>query len=265
MPEAINIAAFGALNYGSYEMFTEWAESCAEESNISINIAVAGPYPNEQAIDEPSRPLRGSALKNPALKEELFSAVASDARNLGENFDVYCMPCLSMVGFHHGVEEALGKSIIRLDQALKDYYQNIDKVGVIYMRPAQKVIEAIFGDKAIAPSEERVQQLIAAEEKAKVEDSAAPVETVMIDIVEDFKGQGLSHVLFARADAPKAQKHLADKIKGIQVDSYFQILAGTIVNSKANLLMKRPAFLLMGKMSFLHLCVIAILIFISKI
>jgi hypothetical protein len=226
----INIAAFGALNKDSYDAFSYWMDHYAKSiDGLDYTIHGAGPYPNARAESEPGRPLRGEALQNDGLKDDLLKAVADDATSLGDSFDYYCMPCLSMVGFQDGIEAKLGRNIVRLADGLKSFYQDIDKVGVINMRPAQKRIAEIFGDKAVIPSQERLDQLVEAEAVLKETASPAAIESAMLEITEDFKAQGLKHVLFARADVPKAQMNLDDKISDIQVNSYFQVLAYQIV------------------------------------
>ncbi|HEY8189699.1 MAG TPA: hypothetical protein VIF12_03385, partial [Micavibrio sp.] len=130
MDGKLKIAAFGALNQESYDVFQEWMARAAKEKNITVDISCAGPYPNAQAVTEPGRPLRADALKDPALKEELLTAVAGDAKALGENFDVYCMPCMSMIGFHDGVEQKLGTPILKLADALMNFYSKTDRVGI---------------------------------------------------------------------------------------------------------------------------------------
>ena len=210
-------------------MFREWLEHFAKKNNVEIKLACAGPYPNAQGVTEPGRPLRADALKDPALKKELLTAVAADARALGDDFDVYCMPCMSMIGFHDGVEQHLRSPIVKLADAVMDFYKNIDSVGIIHMRPAKQRIEEMFGSRAITPTPEQAEALFLAEEQAKKDKNPAAVEAVMADIVQGWKDLGLKHVLFARADAPMAQKSPAGKIPGIQINSYFELLAKSIV------------------------------------
>lgn len=233
MGKTLRIAAFGALNQGSYDMFREWLDRAAAEKGLTVELACAGPYPNVKGITEPGRPLRADALKDPALKEELLIAVAGDARALGEGFDVYCMPCMSMIGFHDGVEQKLRKPIVKLADAIMDFYKNINQVGVIHMRPAKDRIREMFGSKALTPAPEQSDALFAAEEQAKQSGNSAPVEAVMAGIVKSWKDLGLKHVLFARADAPTAQKGPAGKIPGIQINSYFELLGKSIVEKAA--------------------------------
>lgn len=212
-------------------MFREWLERFSAEKGAGFELAVAGPYPNAQGITAPGRPLRADALKDTALKEELFEAVAADARMLGDDFDVYCMPCMSMIGFHDGIEQKLQKPVVRLADVLIDFYKDIERVGIIHMRPAKDRIREMFGEKAVTPSPEQSDALLAAEEQAKKDKNPAAVEAVMANIVRDWKGQGLQHVLFARADAPMAQKGPAGGVSGIQINSYFELLAKYIIGS----------------------------------
>ena len=229
MAKKIRIAAFGSLNQGSYDMFREWLERFARQRGMAIDLTCAGPYPNAAAVSEPRRPLRADALKDPALKEELLTAVAADAMALGEEFDVYCMPCMSMIGFHEGVEQKLRKPIVKLADVLMNFYKDIDSVGIIHMRPAKDRIKEMFGSKAVTPTPEQSDALFAAEAQAKQDGNAAAVEAVMADIVHGWQDLGLKHALFARADAPMAQKGPAGKIEGIQINSYFELLAKAIV------------------------------------
>lgn len=230
MSKNIKIAAFGALNQGSYDMFAERMNDMAQQSGCGVSIAFAGPYPNAKGVTEPGRPLRADALKDPAMKEELLAAVANDARALGDGPEVFCMPCMSMIGFHDGVEKKLGRPIVRLADALKAYYADVPKLGVIHMRPAKDRVKEMFGDKAVTPDEAQAAALLAAEEQSKKDGNPAAVEAVMKDLTESFRDQGLTHVLFARADAPMAQKSAAGKVAGIKIDSYFDVLAQTIAN-----------------------------------
>lgn len=140
------------------------------------------------------------------------------------------MPCMSMIGFHNGVEKELGKPIIRLSDALKDFYQDIEKLGIIHMRPAKNRVEEIFGSKAVVPDEQEAARLLIAEEKAKKENAPEFVEEEMKLITERFREQGLEHVLFARADAPLAQNGAAGQVSGININSYFDILANYILD-----------------------------------
>lgn len=229
----LRIAAFGALNQGSYDMFHEWLEHFAKKSGIKVALYCAPPYPNARGMGEPGRPLRADALKDPALREELLAAVAADAAALGNDFDIYCMPCMSMIGFHDGVEQKLRRPIVKLADAVMTFYKDIDSVGVIHMRPAKDRIREMFGSKAVTPTPEQSDALFAAEEQAKKEGSSAAVEAVMANIVDAWEGLGLKHVLFARADAPMAQKGPAGKISGIQINSYFELLAKSIIETAA--------------------------------
>ena len=228
MTRTVKIAAFGALNADSYVAFGEWIRHFAALRGLTPEIRGAGPYPNAEAKSAPGRPLRADALKDPVLRAALCEAVAADARALGDDVDMRCMPCMSMIGFHDGIEQALGKPIVRLGDALVDFYWEVSRLGVIHMRPAAARVAELFASKAMTPNERQAAQLLAAEEQAKKEGNAAPVEAVMKEITESWRADGLTHVLFARADAPLAQKHLAG-ITGIQVDSYFSILAENVL------------------------------------
>lgn len=227
----INIAAFGALNQDSYDMFAEKVAQMAKARNVDVRLQTAVPYPNKEAVSAPGRPLRAEALESDAKKQELFLAVAADARAIGaEKSDIRVMPCMSMIGFHDGVEKALGMKIVRLSDALVDRYKNTDRLGVIHMRPAKKRVEEMFGPKAVTPDDEQAARLLAAEEEAKKMKSPAPVETVMKDIVEAWKAAGIKNILFARADAPKAQKGPAGQVAGVEISSYFDILAESVLS-----------------------------------
>jgi len=224
----VKIAAFGALNTDSYE---EFARQMEERSHgAGYELVLAGPYPNAEAVSAPGRPLRAEALQDEAKKQELFAAVASDAKAVGAaDAALRVMPCMSMIGFHDGVEKALGFPILRLAGALAEQYKGVDKVGVIHMRPAKKRIEEIFGAKAVTPDDAQAAKLLAAEEEAKKLKSPAPVEAVMKEIVESWKAQGIKHILFARADAPKAKHSAAGQVAGVEILSYFDILADAAV------------------------------------
>ncbi len=227
---AIKIAAFGALNQDSYDMFAERLKDFALQHKTAIDLASAGPYPNKEAVSEPGRPLRAEALENETKKQELLTAVAADARKTGaETADIRVMPCMSMIGFHDGIEAQLGQKILRLSDALIEKYKSIDKVGIIHMRPAKKRVEEMFGAKAVTPDEVQAEKLLVAEGEAKKIKSTAPVEAVMKEIVEDWKAKGIKHILFARADAPKAQKGPAGGVSGVEILSYFDILAEAVV------------------------------------
>lgn len=222
------IAAFGALNDDSYR---EFARQLKERSGgAAYELASAGPYPNAEAVSAPGRPLRGEALQEEGKKQELFAAVAADAVSVNAaDADLRVMPCMSMIGFHDGVEKALGKDIFRLADALAAQYRDVDKVGVIHMRPAKKRIEELFGPKAVTPDEQQAAALQAAEEEVKKQKSSAPVEAVMKQIVEAWKAQGVRHILFARADAPMAKHGPAGQVTGVEILSYFDILADAAV------------------------------------
>ena len=222
----IKITGFGALNQDSYDMFAEKLAHFAKQSGVTVELVCAGPYPNKAAVSEPGRPLRGEALENEAKKQELFIAVAGDARKIGaETSDIRVMPCMSMIGFHDGIEKNLGQKILRLADALTEKYKDIDKVGIIHMRPAKKRVEEMFGAKAVTPDEAQAAKLLAAEEESKKIKNSTPVEAVMKEIVQEWKSKGIKHILFARADAPKAQKGPAGQVAGVEIISYFDILA----------------------------------------
>ncbi len=222
------IAAFGALNAASYE---EFARQLKERSGgAAYELVFAEPYPNAAAVSAPGRPLRGEALQDDAKKQELFVAVAADAKAIGaEMAEIRVMPCMSMIGFHDGVEKALGAGIVRLADALVAQYKAVDKVGIIHMRPAKKRIEEIFGAKAVTPDDTQAAKLLAAEEEAKILKSPAPVEAVMKEITETWRGAGIKHILFARADAPKAKHSAAGQVQGVEILSYFDILAEAVI------------------------------------
>jgi hypothetical protein len=230
----VSIAAFGALNNDSYDVFAKRIAHWAEEVGIPVNIISASPYPNARAQSEPGRPLRGEALQDEAKKQELFEAVASDARKIGAlNTDILAMPCMSMIGFHDGVEKALGRNITRLADALAEKYKDVDKVGVIHMRPAKKRIEEIFGAKAVTPDDRQAERLLKAEEKAKAEDNPFAVYEAMKEIVEAWRDRGIVHVLFARADAPKAHLSSAGMVENMDINNYFDILAEAVLKKAA--------------------------------
>lgn len=232
MTNSVKIAAFGALNEDSYKAFEYWLNKYAADYDVDYTLKTAQPYPNKDAVTEPGRPLRGDALQNPALCEELYNAVANDAKALGTGFDIYCMPCLSMVGFHKGVEKKLDHAIFQMDKALQTFYEDIDKIGVIHMRPAAKRIDEIFGEKAIRPDDDLQNRLLVAESDAKEKGNPYLVELVMKDITQHFENMGLSHVLYARADAPLAQQNIdQNDFPNIQINSYFQILAQHILKT----------------------------------
>ncbi|MBI1214413.1 MAG: hypothetical protein GC185_01180 [Alphaproteobacteria bacterium] len=233
--KTVKIAAFGALNEGSYDEFWQQIVLCGLDLGIAGEVSCAGPYPNAEAVSVPGRPLRGDALKGAAKKEELYKAVAQDAREAGaETADYRCMPCMSMIGFHEGVEKALGLPIFPLAPALAAAYAEVPRLGVIHMRPAQKRIEEIFGDKAVTPDAAQAAKLLAAEEAAKQAGDPAAVEAVMREITEEWRDAGLTEVLFARADAPAAKKSAAGKVEGVRVLTYFDILAGAILRAAQN-------------------------------
>jgi hypothetical protein len=223
---SVKITAFGALNHTSYEVFRAHLMRAAQSLGVSIELMTAGPYPNAEAVSQPGRPLRAEALQAAEKQEALLRAVAEDAIGIGAQFsDMCCMPCMSMIGFHAGVEKALGRTIFPLAPALADKYAGVDAVGVIHMRPAQQRIIEIFGTKAVTADEAQAARLLEAEKMVKLFGSAAPVEDAMKEIVECWSARGLKNILFARADAPKAEESFAGKIEGVVIESYFSILA----------------------------------------
>lgn len=231
MARTLKITAFGALNQGSYEAFAAGLAKSAGD-DIVVQLSTAAPYPNAAAVSAPGRPLRGEALQDPAKKEELFTAVAEDARAAGAaDADILCMPCMSMIGFHDGVEAALGQKIIRLSDALMAHYDGVAQIGVIHMRPAKQRIAEIFGDRAITPDEAQLAALLAAEEMLKQTGSNAAVEQAMQTITETWRDQGITRILFARADAPKAHMGPAGAVEGVLIENYFDVLAGYVLQS----------------------------------
>jgi hypothetical protein len=227
----VRISAFGALNQQSYDMFREHLLRETEKHHLTLKLICAGPYPNAEAVSAPGRPLRAEALQDEKKKQELLEAVAMDAHGVeSDKADILCMPCMSMIGFHKGVEAALHREIFALAPALASAYLGADKVGVLHMRPAKKSIETIFGAKAVTPDEAQAAKLLAAEEEAKRIKSPAPVEAAMKEIAENWRGAGIREILFARADAPMAEKGEA-RIAGVNVRSHFGILAEAIARS----------------------------------
>lgn len=236
----ISIAAFGALNNDSYDVFAKRIAHWAEHVGIPVSIISAAPYPNARAQSEPGRPLRGEALQDEAKEQELFEAVASDARKIGAlKADILAMPCMSMIGFHDGVEKALGRHILRLADALAEKYKDVDQVGVIHMRPAKKRIEEIFAGKAVTPDERQAEALLKAEERAKADGNPFAVYEAMKEIVEAWRDRGVTHVLFARADAPKAHLSSAGMVEKMNINNYFDILAEAALKRAKELHNKR--------------------------
>lgn len=232
----VSIAAFGALNNESYDVFADRIGHYADAFDMPVSLISAGPYPNARGLSEPGRPLRAEALQDDALREALYAAVAEDARKIGGlRNDILVMPCMSMIGFHDGVEQALGRQILRLADALAAKYVNVDRVGVIHMRPAKQRIEEIFGAKAITPNEKQAAALLKAEEEVKKLKSPFPVYDAMKEITEAWRDQGLRHVLFARADAPKAYLSSAGMIDGVVINTYFDILAEAALTQARNM------------------------------
>ncbi|MBL8711945.1 MAG: hypothetical protein JNM12_03515 [Alphaproteobacteria bacterium] len=232
MAKKITIAAFGALNPDSYDEFS--ARLAESLKGVDYTLQSAAPYPNAQAVSEPGRPLRGEALQDEGKKQELFKAVAGDGMAAGAaDAQILVMPCMSMIGFHDGVEKALGRKILRLSDALAAQYKDVPKLGVIHMRPAKQRIVEIFGDRAVTPDDAQAAKLLAAEEELKRAGNSAPVESVMKEIVEDWKAKGITHILFARADAPKAKHGNAGTVPGVTILSYFDVLANYVAQEIA--------------------------------
>jgi len=225
----VKIAAFGALNPESYDEFTSCLAREMAKVNLAYDLASAAPYPNAAAVSEPLRPLRAEALQDAAKKQLLLDAVADDARAVGAmNADICVMPCMSMIGFHDDVEKTLGKDILSLSVALAQKYASVAKLGVIHMRPAKQRIVEIFGDKATVPDEQQALALLAAEGAAKAAKSPEPVEAVMHTITTSWQQAGLEHILFARADAPKARHSAAGSVARTKILSHFDVLAEAV-------------------------------------
>jgi hemolysin activation/secretion protein len=236
----VKITAFGALNEDSYRMFAEHLS----RAGPNFLLGYAGPYPNKRGVSEPGRPLRADALQNEKKRNELYAAVADDARRAGAaTSDLLCMPCMSMIGFHSGIEKALGRKIERLESAIAAAYDGVDKVGVLHMRPAAQVIAQIFGPRAVTPGPVHTALLQAAEEEAKKSGRATAVEEVMKTVTEGWRDQGIRHVLFARADAPLAEKGPAGEVEGVEIKSTFAILARAVAR-QAGLVALALAFFL---------------------
>lgn len=232
MAKKITISAFGALNPDSYDEFS--ARLAESLTGVDYTLQNAAPYPNAQAVSEPGRPLRGEALQDEGKKQELFKAVAGDGMAAGAaDAQILVMPCMSMIGFHDGVEKALGRKILRLSDALAAQYKDVPKLGVIHMRPAKQRIMEIFGDRAVTPDDAQAEKLLAAEEELKRAGNSAPVEAVMKEIVEDWKAKGITQILFARADAPKAKHGNAGTVPGVTILSYFDVLANYVAQEIA--------------------------------
>ncbi len=226
---AITIAAFGALNAESYQEFDTCLAALAAHDGFSYTLRFAAPYPNAEGQSAPGRPLRAEALKDEEKRQQLYKAVAADALEAGAaTADIRVMPCMSMIGFHDGIETVLDLPILRLSTALGEKYSGVAKLGVIHMRPAKQRIVEIFGDKAVVPDEAQAAQLLEAEEEGKRLKSAAPVEAVMENITASWRDAGVTEVLFARADAPMAKRRAAGSVDGVRILSYFDILAEAV-------------------------------------
>jgi hypothetical protein len=226
----VTIAAFGALNNESYDSFVRSVTHWGETKGVSASIISAAPYPNARAESEPGRPLRAEALQDEAKKNQLYQAVAADAKKVGATrADFAVMPCMSMIGFHDGIERALGRPIVKLSEALAAKYKDVDRLGVLHMRPAKKRIEEIFGARAVTPDEDQAKRLQEAEDDAKRLQDLSPLYSTMKEIVESWRDRGITHVLFARADAPKAHLAAPGLVEGIVPNSYFDILAEAVI------------------------------------
>ena len=51
----------------------------------------------------------------------------------------------------------------------------------------------------------------------------------MKEITETWRNTGIKHILFARADAPKAKHSAAGQVTGVEILSYFDILADAVI------------------------------------
>jgi len=227
---AVTVAAFGALNTDSYDVFSDRMGHYADRHDIGVSLISAGPYPNSRGESEPGRPLRAEALKDEAKRKELCAAVAADATMIGAaKCHFRAMPCMSMIGFHDGIEIVLGREIVRLADALKDKYKNVERVGVIHMRPAKQRIEEIFGPKAVTLNDKWADRLLKAEEESKKNQNPFAVYEAMKNITIDWVDAGISHILFARADAPRAHLSSAAQVEGALINNHFDILAEHII------------------------------------
>ncbi len=229
MVKPISISAFGALNAESYQEFESCLAAVADAAGFSYTLQFAGPYPNAEAQSIPGRPLRAEALQDEEKRQQLYKAVAADALAAGAaTADLRVMPCMSMIGFHDGIETVLGLPILRLSTALGKKYAGVTKIGVIHMRPAKQRIIEIFGANAVTPDEVQAAKLLAAEEEGKRLKSSAPVEAVMAEMTQSWRDAGITDILFARADAPMAKHGVAGAVTGVRILSYFDILAEAV-------------------------------------
>jgi hypothetical protein len=227
---AVSVAAFGALNNDSYDVFSDRMAHYADVHDVTVSLISAGPYPNSRGESEPGRPLRAEALQDEAKRQQLCEAVAADARAIQAlKCNFLAMPCMSMIGFHDGIEKVLGREIVRLSDALADKYKNVDRLGVIHMRPAKQRIAEIFGPKALTLDDKFSARLLKAEEEAKKNKNPFAVYEAMKEITIDWVAAGVNHVLFARADAPRAHLSSAAAVEGAIIGTHFDILAEHII------------------------------------
>ena len=228
---AITISAFGALNAESYQEFDACLAAAAEAAGFDYTLSFAEPYPNAVAQSAPGRPLRAEALQDEEKRQQLYKAVAEDALAAGAaTADIRVMPCMSMIGFHDGIETVLGLKILRLSTTLSEKYASTSRIGVIHMKPAKQRIIEIFGGKAVTPDDAQAAKLQAAEDEGKLLKSSLPVEKAMAEIAEDWRRAGITEILFARADAPQAKRGPAGQVAGVHILSYFDILAEAVAH-----------------------------------
>ena len=98
-----------------------------------------------------------------------------------------------------------------------------------------------MGHLMVTPDDAQAAKLLAAEEALKQQKSTAPVEQAMREIVEQWKAQGITDILFARADAPKAKHGIAGQVEGVRILSYFDILADAAADKIPAALKPNPA------------------------
>jgi hypothetical protein len=222
MPFDTDICAFGALNQDSYDMF-------AAHIGPDATLRCAGPYPNADGVAREGRPLRGEALEDAGKRRQLIAAVAADARAAGaDHARVLCMPCMSMMNFHEDVEQALGRPVVKLADALAAHYAAVARFGVLCMPPAQRPIFGLFGLRILMPEGALAEKLDLAAQAVKLIKNSEPVEAVMREIVIDWAAQGVDRVLFARADAPRAEEGAAACVPGVLAESTFGVLAADV-------------------------------------
>ena len=97
------------------------------------------------------------------------------------------------------------------------------------MRPAKQRIEEIFGAKAVTLSDKLSDRLLKAEEEAKKNHNPFAVYEAMKNITLDWVDNGIHHILFARADAPRAHLSSAAQVEGAIINTHFDILAEYIL------------------------------------